>query len=398
MFGKRKVGRVLVAAAVMVAVGGAAVLLRGQDRAPVREEIVKPAPRQVAEVRAMLADLKVDEPRRYKNMVVFPIRWGGKQAGGTWSTMDIASGAGELKVTEKGEATVPTVEMRNLGDRTILLMSGEIIKGGQQTRVIRRDTIVDARQRVDVPVFCVERHRWSGEKEFKNSTNMAPAAMQEQIKRGADQAEVWREVDRKSDAVGAKSSTGSLDEVLESDKVQQEQSKARDSLGHFSPPETIGVAFGDLRTGRVVGLELFGNRYLFEKLQEKLIEGYTTELVVASGAVDEKEIREGRVTQRDVEAFIERVAAGTSGYEETAGSGRGVDLTSGELRGKGVAMGETLIHLSVQDLRPVVTPAKPIIEDRDNRDRELDDRPSPRPVPPVDPEPRPRPIPMPMER
>jgi hypothetical protein len=363
---------VLVTLTVLVLLGGAAaVLLRGQEQLPPgREDVAKPTPRHVPEVRALLADLKVDEPRRYKNMVVFPIRWGGRQAPGNWQTMDAAVAAGDLRVTEKAEATVPAVEMRNLGDRTILLMSGEIIKGGQQTRVIRRDTIADARQRVDVPVFCVERNRWSGSKEFSNSTNMAPAAIQDAIKRGADQGEVWREVRRKSDAVGAESRTESLDEVLESDKVQQEQGKARESLGRFSPPETVGVAFGDLRTGRVVGLELFGNRYLFEHLQEKLIEGYTTELVIAAAPAGD-DVREAKITQRDVDAFIERVLAGTSRYEETAGSGRGIDLTSGELRGKGVALGENVIHLSVQDLRPVVTPAKPVI----------DDRPTPQPMP-----------------
>jgi hypothetical protein len=395
---------VWVAAAVTIAIAGAAVLLQGQERSTTAQvvpegEKIKMVPRHVAEVRAMLADLKVDEPRRYKNMVVFPIRWGGKQAGGDWSTMDIAAAAGELKVTEKGQATVPTVEMQNASNRTLLLMSGEIIKGGQQTRVIRRDTILDAQQRADVPVFCVEKSRWSGGKEFKNSTNMAPAALQEQIKRGADQTAVWGEVQKKSEAVGAKSATGSLDEVLDSSKVREEQNKARESLGHFSPPETIGVAFGDLRTGRVVGLELFGNRYLFANLQEKLIQGYTTELVVTAATVDEKELREDRVTRRDVEAFIERVAAGTSQYEETAGSGRGIDLSSGNLRGKGVAMGEVLIHLSVQDLQPAVTPAKPIVEPQPvpvplptPARPSVDDGPILRPVPPVPDPPEVRPM------
>jgi hypothetical protein len=63
-----------------------------------------------------------------------------------------------------------------------------------------------------------------------------------------------------------------------------------------------------------------------------------------------------------VEAFIVRVLEGTSKYEDTPGSGRGIDLTSGTVRGKGVALGASAIHISIQDLQSPVTPAKPIVD------------------------------------
>ena len=59
--------------------------------------------------------------------------------------------------------------------------------------------------------------------------------------------------------------------------------------------------------------------------------------------------------------FVRRALKGESKYEDTPGSGRGVDLVSGSMRGKGVALGEHAIHLSVQDQRPATTPARPIV-------------------------------------
>ena len=68
------------------------------------------------------------------------------------------------------------------------------------------------------------------------------------------------------------------------------------------------------------------------------------------------------VGEKEVAEFIQRALAGSSQYERTAGSGRGVDLTSGTLRGKGVSAGEMVIHLSVQETHRLATPAKPIVD------------------------------------
>jgi hypothetical protein len=297
-------------------------------------------------------------------MVVFPIRYSGKQAPGAWTTLDDATAAGSLKVSEKDQASVPEVVVENTGDKAVLVLSGEIIKGGRQTRVAQKDAIIETKQRVAMAVFCVEQHRWTGGKEFKGSGNMAPASIQDSIKRGADQGEVWRDVHEKNQSLApaaAQPATGSLDEGMDSAPAKARKEAAHKDLGRFSPPDTIGIAVADSRTGRVVGLELFGRRDLFERLQEKLIEGYALDIVPADPAGDDTDSK--KVTEKDIEAFIARVLEGTSKYEETPGSGRGIDLTSGSVRGKGVAVGESAIHISIQDLRPGVTPVKPIVRD-----------------------------------
>ena len=324
----------------------------------------------VPEVLALLGNLAVDPPRRHKNMVVFPIRYSGKQAPGAWTTLDDATATDSLKVSEKDQASVPEVVVENTGDRAVLVLSGEIIKGGRQTRVAQKDAIIETKQQVAMAVFCVEQHRWSGGKEFKGSGNMAPASIQDSIKRGADQGRVWEGVRSSNQSLSpaAAPATESLDEGLNSAPAKERKAAAHRDLGRFSPPDTIGIAVADSRTGRVVGLELFGRRDLFERLQEKLVEGYALDLVPADDDRTDADAKHVTVTadhiiEKDVEAFIARVLEGTSRYEETPGSGRGIDLTSGTIHGKGVAVGESAIHLSIQDLRPAPTPVKPIVRD-----------------------------------
>jgi hypothetical protein len=322
---------------------------------------------QAPEVKTLLGALIVDKPRVYKNMLVFPIRYEGRQAPGHWETLDKAVQAGHLKILEESRAQVSQVQMENVSDATVFLMSGEIIKGGQQTRVIRQDTVIEAKQKVTVPVFCVEPHRWTGKREFESSKNLAPASIRSAIQGGAGQAEVWERSAQKSDALRAPSATGSLDESLNSENAQKDFSEVHKALGHFSPPETIGIAIADARTGRVIGLELFGRRDLFENLQDKLVEGYAVDLVLtaAAGREAKQEIDQSRkvVGEKEVAEFIQQALAGSSQYERTPGSGRGVELTSGSLHGKGVSVGEMVIHLSVQDTHKLATPAKPIVDD-----------------------------------
>ncbi len=323
--------------------------------------------RHVPEVRTLLSALAVDEPRVYKNMIVFPIRYEGKQIPGDWQTLDEAIDAGHLRVLEKDQATVSQVRMENVSDQTIFLMSGEIIKGGKQTRVIRKDTVIEARQKVTVPVFCVEQHRWHGDKRFMSSKNLAPSSINAAIKRGEGQAGVWLKVREQSQAMGVQSRTESLDEVLESEHAQKEFDELHRSLGAFSPPQTIGIAVADMRSGRVIGLELFGRRDLFDNLQDKLVEGYASDVILASRGAGAP-IREANITEKDVMRFIRKALSGRSTYEDTPGSGRGLDLKSGDLRGKGVAAGAGAVHLSIQRThRPGV---KPIVE-----------LPTPRPMP-----------------
>ena len=146
---------------------------------------------QTPEVKTLLGGLVVDKARVYKNMLVFPIRYEGPRRRATGRRWTRRSRQATSKILEKAEAQVSEVQVENVGDATVFLMSGEIIKGGQQTRVIRQDTVIEAKQKASVPVFCVEPHRWTGKREFEGSRNLVPASVRNAIQGGAGQSEVW---------------------------------------------------------------------------------------------------------------------------------------------------------------------------------------------------------------
>src|SRR5258706_13662310 len=100
---------------------------------------------------------KVLAPIQYQQLAVFPIV---EQSATVDKTQYLTLGdgikSGRVVVSEvKGGASVNRVNVLNKSDRQLLLLGGEIILGGQQDRILGKDTIVPAGEELVIEVFCV---------------------------------------------------------------------------------------------------------------------------------------------------------------------------------------------------------------------------------------------------
>src|SRR5262249_9447907 len=108
-------------------------------------------------------------PIQYKHLAVFPVvkKGGAAQARADYLTLAEGLKSKQVRVTEHtGGGQVNRVRIDNRSQRPLLVLGGEVILGGQQDRVIGKDTIVPPGQQVSMDVFCVERGRWKGGSEF----------------------------------------------------------------------------------------------------------------------------------------------------------------------------------------------------------------------------------------
>jgi hypothetical protein len=171
--------------------------------------------RHVPELGRYLDRVQIAEPVVFRGLAVYPVLLsGGADLRGSWLTMDQAISRGILVVSEKGAGgSVPVVVVENRSrSEHVFIMGGEVISGGKQTRTVRNDLILAPGQRVDLDVFCVEAHRWSGEKGFGSAKILVPQSIQQELRRGATQAGVWAEVARNNAALKAENATGSLED------------------------------------------------------------------------------------------------------------------------------------------------------------------------------------------
>lgn len=181
-----------------------------------------------------------------------------------------------VEVTEvDGGPAVGRLSVYNPGTHPVLLVEGELLEGGWQTRACVQDVVVAPRERVDIQVACVEQHRWNGGTAHDRRARRVTSAVQGALRAPAPtrQTAVWDGVRRHETTAGT--ATGSLADHL-------------DRVGGVTTPPLLdgqkGVIVGV--AGQPVALELFGNRaalaaHLSGIVEAALLEGELAGPVIA---------------------------------------------------------------------------------------------------------------------
>lgn len=302
--------------------------------------------RHVRELAKYLDGVKIAEPIAYRQLSVYPILVDdGSLLRGRWLTLDKAISRDLIEIAEKAGGNVPVLRVANKSrDENVLLMTGEVVAGGMQTRTIRNDVVLAPGQAIDMDVFCVEAHRWSGEQKFSGGSKvMVPQSIQGKIRAGADQGKVWSEVARNNSSLNAQNSTGSLEKALNSSHVRRKLDEVRRRIVPEIPRGTVGFIF--VGNGRALGAELFGSEDLACEMLPKLLDSYAVDYVILR---DTNSARAGSNNNRASVDFFELLCRTGSQRAKTSGSGAGISTRRGELLGDGVSLDDTLVHYGVQ--------------------------------------------------
>jgi hypothetical protein len=349
--------------------------------------------KHVRELARYLDGVKIAEPVMYRQLSVYPILVEDVPLlRGRWLTLDKAISQGILEVSEKPGGRVPLVRVGNKSqDENVLIMTGEVIAGGMQTRTIRRDVVLAPGQTIDLDVFCVEARRWAGEEKFsRGSKTMLPQSIQGELRKGCDQSKVWSEVARNNSSLRAENSTGSLEVALNSPQVRKDLEDARRKIVPQIPSGTVGFIFVD--RGRALGAEFFGSEDLARELLPKLLDSYVVDYVILrdsgfrypdgkigpppgrmpppGGVGSDHEVKSDNRAAID---FFEQLCRAGSQREPTPGSGAGIRTRPCEskvnmtfLLGDGVSLDDTPVHFGVQygersESKPIQRPRPSII-------------------------------------
>lgn len=237
------------------------------------------------------ADYDRPEQFTFKNLRLVPLRMkaGFRDAVGNlgyYTSLHQAMLNGKVVITEASTGgTVNTLIARNLSTDTLFLMSGEILQGGKQDRVIARDMLIPPGEgRVRIPVFCVEQGRWkykgqSNDQKFSEYYGMANEHLRDIIDHRLGQAQVWDEVSKSNKRDGVNSSTDAYTDHANNRTFRRAEQEYIDFfLNLFEQDDTIlGVVA--ITENRVEGADLFINNSLFRQEFQKLIYSYIDEAV-----------------------------------------------------------------------------------------------------------------------
>ena len=288
-----------------------------------------------------LPGLHVGRGYRFGNLDWFPVWTDAELKPRAYTTQFSASA---VKVSEKANAEVAGLEIKNSGSTGILLLEGTLLEGGWQHRALTRSVFVDANQALDLPVVCVEQGRWAGTHAQAMGQKLAPARVRAAMRgmhkfsngvqqASADQGKVWEEIHKYQAEFGAANPTGSYVAM-------------RDDIDRKLPVLDAPVALAGQRgvivaiNGQPVALELFDHPDTLAERLEAILRGYLPDSVRTGYVV---------TPSRRARRFADRIVA--IGVTETQGPNHKRNKPDLVVAAEALFVRDELMHLAALNAR-----------------------------------------------
>jgi hypothetical protein len=190
---------------------------------------------------------------------------------------------GAVIVTEASDkGVVSELVVENNGDRPVLFLEGAELRGAKQNRAINTTLLVGRRSRTNIPVYYVERRRWSEScVRFRPGTH-SPPSMRRVFKEGwvfgrklgrRDQDSVWAEIRRKHGTLKVSSETEDMSAAIEAHREKVE--RMQKLCVYPAAANGIAMAFG----GTLICIDLLDKASSLEKIWSRYQEGLLVDLL-----------------------------------------------------------------------------------------------------------------------
>jgi hypothetical protein len=254
------------------------------------------------------------EPITRRNLTIYPVVSNLKIADTFgFLTLDDGLASGSVKIGERGQmenamyrrrdphqpqpweertqdynrgASVNELVLVNDSSRPLILLAGEVVSGGKQTRIIGADMVVPPKSDpLPLTVFCVEHGRWtSGAGGFGAAGIVAQPSVRKEAQVSRNQSRVWDSVAESAKSVGAASPTSSYADVVNSPRAKRDLDEATASIeseyerqlrDQMRDRGAVGVVVAI--NGELVWSDVFSSPDLFRKYWSKLLRSYVME-------------------------------------------------------------------------------------------------------------------------
>jgi hypothetical protein len=235
---------------------------------------------------------RLSGPYTHKNLSIFLIH--SKTTTRTKTFLTLQEALEQKKVIVYETQSVNELAIENLSNEDVYVQSGDIVKGGQQDRMLAVDFIVPPKSgRMPIAAFCVEHGRWSGRGNERAGvfSSSSDSAVTREIKLAAkssnSQGAVWENVrvaqDKLSQSVGTRVnsmvSASSLQLAVENTRVRATADSYIKALANIVDrnDDVIGYVFAI--NGNVNSADVYSSNALFRKLWPKLLKANAVEAI-----------------------------------------------------------------------------------------------------------------------
>jgi hypothetical protein len=178
------------------------------------------------------------------------------------------------------EPDVNTLFIENISSDTIIILGGEIVKGGKQDRMIAQDFMVMPHSgKIDIAVYCVEHGRWTPSEDvavFQVAMDIAPNKIRKAAAAPEAQKKVWDEVADLSADLEVHGTTGALADALADEEMMASIKPYKEHLQGIDWPENV-VGVIAVMGNEIVGCDIFAQHQLFKKYYPSLLSSYSSD-------------------------------------------------------------------------------------------------------------------------
>lgn len=282
-------------------------------------------PGQGPEIQA--GDYRITGPYTHKNLTIFLVHGKNLIEGKAPLTLQEALEQKKVVVYETNDVNELAIE--NLSNEDVYVQSGDIVKGGQQDRLLAVDLIVPPKSgRMPIAAFCVEQGRWSKRGSepavaFNSSTDVAATKdIKLAARKSNSQSGVWENVtvaqDKLSENVATRVnstvSESSLQLAVENRKVQDIAAGYTKALADIVKGKTDVIGYAFAINGELNSADVYASNALFKKLWPKLLRANAVEAI----AELQKEKFEPASAEQ-VKAFLSEAESGKGSEKEVTG-------------------------------------------------------------------------------
>ncbi|HEV7373092.1 MAG TPA: DUF6569 family protein [Pyrinomonadaceae bacterium] len=287
---------------------------------------VLPANPPARKMEAQAAGYKISGPYTQGNLTIFLIHGQDTMGGQKFLTLSEALDRKVVVVHETKDVNELAIENVSSVDE-VYVQSGDIVKGGQQDRVLAVDLIVPPRSgKIPIAAFCVEHGRWqkrgseaAGKFESSND-RIASRDLKIATNATKSQGEVWDKVSETQAklsvnaevTVTSNASASSLQLSLENKKVKEMTGNYVKKLSGIidGKSDVIGYAFAI--NGKINSADVYGSSVLFRKLWPKLLKASAVEAI----AELQKGAKFEEATAESVRTFFDEAEKGKASDNE----------------------------------------------------------------------------------
>lgn len=233
----------------------------------------------------------------YKNLRLYPIR--AKESFrqefrqvGKYTPLKEALEKKKVIITEKSNGgTVNSLTIQNVSKDTIIVICGEVIKGGKQDRIINQDVVLPPNSgKKDLSVFCVEAGRWSARSgmAFDGYHNVGSLSLRKVVEKESTQGKVWDKVEEFNVKNKTTNSTKTYTAMNNSTDYTKQIDEYTKFFRHKLTKETDVIGVLIVSGDKVLGCDMFATPELFRQNLDNLLASYATEAIVNGSTISIK--------------------------------------------------------------------------------------------------------------